>query len=61
MRADPTFLFMGTEGSLTQRTIQVLDKFDAEEKGHGFNDGGDGTYYAQVMADLLDEWLEYKP
>lgn len=57
MRADPSFLLMGTEGSLTQRTRQVLGWFDREEKGHGFTITADGTYYAKVMADLLDEWL----
>ena len=44
--------------SLPERTRLLLARFDAEDKGYGFDDGGDGTMYATWFADLLDEWLE---
>jgi hypothetical protein len=44
------------EMPLADRTRALLAAFDGETKDHGFNDGGDGTTYAEWFADLLDEW-----
>jgi hypothetical protein len=41
---------------LQARTRQLVALFDAEVKGYAFNDGGDGTTYAEWFADLLEEW-----
>lgn len=42
--------------SLRGRTIELVRRFDNEKKDHAFDDGGDGTTYAQWFADLLEEW-----
>lgn len=43
--------------SLRGRTIELVRRFDNEEKDHAFDDSGDGTTYAQWFADLLEEWV----
>jgi hypothetical protein len=48
-------------GTLKERTTELLKNFAAEDKGYAFNDGGDGTMYAEWFADLLSEWLERSP
>lgn len=44
--------------SLRERTESLIARFDAEDQDHAFNDGGDGTTYAQWFADLLEEWMK---
>lgn len=44
------------EISLRGRTIELVRRFDNEEKGRDFDDSGSGTTYAQWFADLLEEW-----
>lgn len=46
---------------LRERTIALIRRFDAEDKDYAFNDGGDGTTYAEWFADLLEEWAEGAP
>lgn len=43
--------------SLRGRTIELVRRFDNEEKDRAFNCDGDGTRYAAWLADLLEEWV----
>jgi len=45
---------------LVERTRILIELFEEEDKGYAFNDGGDGTRYAEQFADLLREWLRQR-
>jgi hypothetical protein len=45
------------DATLAERTRALIRDFEREEKDYAFNDGGDGTMYAEWFADLLREWL----
>ncbi len=42
---------------LAERTRVLIKIFEEQEKGYAFNDGGQGTAYAEEFVGLLREWL----
>jgi hypothetical protein len=45
------------DAPLPERTRILIKLFEQEDKGYAFNDGGEGTMYAEEFAGLLREWL----
>jgi hypothetical protein len=47
-----------TFGLLLERSREIVEMFDKEDKGYAFGDSGDAESYAAEMADLLERWVE---
>jgi hypothetical protein len=47
-----------TTGSLINRSEQIIELYDAEDKDYAFSDSGDAESYAAEMADILEKWAK---